>query len=200
MKWKYFLIFLLAPVVVFSQKTISAKKKAFDNCRTDSCKISNALEISEEYLIKDKTKESQKWLDYSKRMLLKFPDERQQYSSNSLQSEIFYYSGLFQFGVHEAQKAIAIAKKSKDSLYLSNAYLMEGINWYEMGKTAKAEVSFHKAKKAFPEKPNLNSKRYQNSKQYIYNDLAQLKIKNKEFDSAYFYNKRAYGFAINLDT
>lgn len=200
MKWNYFLFFLLYSVFVFSQETISDKKKVFCNCQTSSCKITSSIAISEQYLELDKIEESQKWLDYSKKLLLINPDNKQQYSVNSLQSELFYYSGLYQFGLHEAQKAIALAQKSKDSLHLSNAYLIEGINWYEMGKIAKAEMSLHKAKSYFPVKTNTNQKRYQINKEYIYNNIAQLKIRTKQLDSAYFYNKRAYGFAKKMNT
>lgn len=200
MKWNYFLFFLFYSVFVFSQETISDKKKAFANCQTSNCKIVASISISEQYLEIDQIEEAQKWLDYSKKMLLKYPNDAQQYDINSLQSELFYYSGLYQFGLHEAQKGIALAKKNKDSLHLSNAYLMEGINWYEIGKIVKAEISLHNGRKSFPVKPNLNYKKYQNSKQYIYNNIAQLKIKTKQLDSAYFYNKRAYGFAKKMNT
>jgi len=198
MKLYYFLFFLFSSVFVFSQETISDKKKALDRCTTGSCKITSLIAISEYYLEVDQIEASQKWLNYSKKLLLKYPNDNQQYCVNSLQSELFYYSGLYQFGLHEAQKAIKLAKESKDSLHLSNAFLIEGINWYEMGKIAKAEVSYHKAKKYFPVKPNINHKRYQINKEYIYNDIAQLKIKTRQLDSAYFYNKKAYGFAKNL--
>lgn len=199
MKWICFIFFLFYSVIAFPQKTISDKKKAFANCQSSNCKIENATAISEEYLEIDQIEEAQKWLDYSKKMLLKNPDDQQQYYVNSLQSELFYYSGLYQFGLHEAQKAIALAKNSKDSLHLSNAYLIEGINCFEMGKIAKAETSFHKAKSYFPVKTDVSRKRYQINKEYIYNDIAQLKIKTKQLDSAYFYNKKAYGFAKNFN-
>lgn len=199
MKLYYFLLFLFSSVFVFSQETISDKKKAFDKCTTSTCKITSSIAVSEQYLELDQIEEAQIWLNYSKKLLLKYPNDTQQYYINSLQSELFYYSGLYQFGLHEAQKAIKLAKKSKDSLHLSNAFLIEGINWYEMGKIAKAESSYHKAKKYFPVKPNGNHKRYQINKEYIYNDIAQLKIKNRQLDSAYFYNKKAYGFAENLN-
>jgi len=199
MKLYCLLFFLFSPVFVFSQETISDKKKAFDKCTTSSCKITNSIAIAEQYLELDKIEEAQKWLNFSKKMLLKYPNNTQQYCVNSLQSELFYYSGLYQFGLHEAQKAIKLARNSKDSLHLSNAFLIEGINWYEMGKIAKAEASYHEAKKYFPRKFNINHKRYQINKEYIYNDLAQLKIKTRQLDSAYFYNKRAYIFAKNLE-
>lgn len=199
MKLYYFLFFLIFSVFVFSQETISDKKKAFTQCNTNTCKITNSIAIAEYYLELDQIEESQKWLDYSKKMLLKYPNEIQQYSVNSLQSELFYYSGLYQFGLHEAQKAITLAKKSKDSLHLSNAYLIEGINWYEMGKISKAENSFHKAKKYFPAESDVSQKRYQINKEYIYNDIAQLKIKTRQLDSAYVYNKKAYHFAKSFN-
>ena len=198
MKLYYFLLFLFSSVVVFPQEAILDQKKAFDKCPTISCKITNSIAISEQYLELDQIEEAQKWLNYSKKILLQYPNDTQQYCVNSLQSELFYYSGLYQFGLHEAQKAIKLAEKSKDSLHLSNAFLIEGINWYEMGKIANAEASYHKAKKYFPTEPNVNHKRYQINKEYIYNDLAQLKIKTRQLDSAYFYNKKAYGFAKDL--
>jgi len=198
MKLYYFLLFLFSSVFVFSQETISDKKKAFDKCTTSTCKITSSIAVSEQYLELDQIEEAQIWLNYSKKLLLKYPNNTQQYYVNSLQSELFYYSGLYQFGLHEAQKAIKLAKKSKDSLHLSNAFLIEGINWYEMGKIAKAESSYHKAKKYFPLKSNSQRRRYQINKEYIYNDIAQLKIKTRQLDSAYLYNKKAYGFAENL--
>jgi signal transduction histidine kinase len=200
MKLYFFLFFLLSFVFVFSQETISDQKKAFTKCRTSICKITISIAVSEQYLELDEIEEAQKWLNYSKKMLLKYPDSLQEYATNSLQSEIFYYSGLYQFGVHEAQKAITIAKKNKDSLYISNAYLLEGINWCEIGKLAKAEACFHNAEKSFPIKPDPNSKKYQNSRQYIYNDLAQIKVQIKQLDSAYYYNKKSYVFSKKFNS
>jgi signal transduction histidine kinase len=199
MKLYYFIFFLFSSVFVFSQETISEQKKAFTECKMSVCKITLSIAISEHYLEIDEIEEAQKWLDYSKKMLLKYPNDTQQYSVNSLQSELFYYSGLYQFGLHEAQKAIKLARETKDSLRLSNAYLIEGINWYEIEKVGKAEHSFHKAKNYFPIKIDLNQKRYSINKEYIYNDIAQLKIKTKQLDSAYIYNKSAYIFAKNFN-
>lgn len=195
MKLYYFLFFLFSAVFVFSQKTIPDKKEAFGKCKTANCDVASSIAVSEKYLELDRVEEAQKWLDYSKKKLLKCPNDTQQYSINSLQSELFYYSGLFQFGLHEAQKAIRLATITRDSLHLSNAFLLEGINWYEMGKTSKAEKSFHKAKKYFPITYHINYKRYQINKEYIYNNIAQLKIKIQQLDSAHFYNKKAYRFA-----
>ena len=168
------------------------------NGRTSTCKISSSIAISEYYLEVDKIEEAQKWLDYSKKMLLKSPNDKLQYYSNSLQSELFYYMGLYQFGLHEAQKAIELGKDSKDSLFISNAFLLEGISLYEMGKLSNSETSFHKAKKYFPKKTTSGYRRYKINKEYIYNDLAQLKIKINQLDSSYFYNKKAYKFAKNF--
>ena len=195
MKLNSVLFFLLCSVFVFSQETISDKKKAFYNCKTNHCKITAAIAVTEQYLEIDQIENAQKWLDYSKKMLLKYPNEKLQYNSYSLQSELFYYMGLYQFGLHESQKAIELGNKLKDSLFISNSYLLEGINWYEMEKIKKAEISLHKAKKYFPNKISPTYKRYIIDKEYIYNNLAQLKIKTNELDSSYFYNKKAYKFA-----
>ncbi|MBZ4035947.1 hypothetical protein K6T82_14320 [Flavobacterium sp. 17A] len=198
MKLYYSLYFLFSAVFVFSQKTIPDKEEAFGKCKIGSCKVARSIAIAEKHLELDRIEDAQKWLDYSKKMLLKCPNDKQQYLINSLQSELFYYSGLFQFGLHESQKAIKLATFTRDSLHLSNAFLLEGINWFEMGKIPKAEKSFHKAKKYFPVTYHINYKRYQINKEYIYNNIAQLKIKIQQLDSAHFYNKQAYNFAKKL--
>ena len=195
MKLNCVLFFLLCSAFVFSQKTISDTKKAFYNCTTSECKITASIAITEQYLEIDQIENAQKWLDYSKKMLLKYPNEKLQYNSYSLQSELFYYMGLYQFGLHESQKAIELGNKLKDSLFISNSYLLEGINWYEMENIKKAEISFHQAKKYFPDIIPSTYIRYKIDKEYIYNNLAQLKIKTNELDSSYFYNKKAYKFA-----
>jgi hypothetical protein len=61
---------------------------------------------------------------------------------NSLQSEFFLLSGLYQFGLHEAQ-AIKLAKKSKRQFFWM-LFLLEGINWYRNRKIAKAEAPIKK--------------------------------------------------------
>lgn len=195
MKLNCFLFFLLSSVFVFSQETISDKKKTFYNCKTSECKITASIALTEQYLENDQIEAAQKWLDYSKKMLLKYPNEKLQYNTYSLQSELFYYMGLYQFGLHESQKAIELGNKLNDSLFISNSYLLEGINLFEMENMKKAEISLHKAKKYFPNKIPSTYKRYKIDKEYIYNNLAQLKIKTNELDSSYFYNKKAYKFA-----
>ena len=112
MKLYYSFLIIFSSVFVFSQETISDKKKALEKCTTGSCKITRSIAISEYYLELDQIEASQKWLNYSKKLLIKYPNDNQQYCVNSLQSELFYYSGLYQFGLHEAQKAIKLAKKS----------------------------------------------------------------------------------------
>lgn len=197
-KFGYMLFLMLWSMFVFSQETLSEKKVAFNNCKNGIFKVSKSIAISEYYLENDKIEDSQKWLDVSKKMLLNYPNDTLQYYSNSLQSELFYYMGLHQFGLHEAEKSIELSKKINDSLYISNAYLLKGINLYEMEKLSKAEDFFQKAKKYFPLKIKSNYKRYLINKEYIYNDIAQLKIKTNQLDSCYFYNKKAYKFAKNF--
>ena len=198
MKLFYIVFSTFSSLILFSQEPISDKFEKFKNCKTIHCKTTQSLALSEYYLEIDKIEDSQKWLNVTKKMLLKQPNDSLQYISNSIQSELFYYMGLYQFGLHEAQKTIETAKTIGDSLFTSNAFLLEGINLFEMGNLSKSEVSFQKAKKYFPSTTDSTQKRFKINKEYIYNDIAQLKIKIKQLDSAYLYNKKAYKFAVNL--
>lgn len=198
MKLFYIVFSTFSSFILFSQEPISDKFEKFENCKTIHCKTIQSLALSEYYLEIDKIEDSQKWLNVTKKMLLKQPNDSLQYISNSIQSELFYYMGLYQFGLHEAQKTIETAKILGDSLFTSNAFLLEGINLFEMGNLSKSEVSFQKAKKYFPSTTDSTQKRFKINKEYIYNDIAQLKIKIKQLDSAYLYNKKAYKFAVNL--
>ena len=194
---RLFYIFIISslPLLIFPQGLATGKIRKYNNCKTDDCKTKQSVVISEYYLEIDKIENAQKWLNVTKKILLKEPNDRLQYISNSLQSELFYYMGLYQFGLHEAQKAVELAKNLQDSLYVSNAFLIEGVNLYEMGNLYKSEIAFHKAKRFFPLIILNNHKRFTINKEYIYNDIAQLKIKKSQLDSAYFYNKKAYKFA-----
>lgn len=194
MKFYFFSILMFTTAFGFSQESIEVKKKAFNQCKTEDCKVTNALLISEKYLEIDKIEQSQNWLDTSKKLLLNNPNNALQYSVNSMQSELFYYMGLYQFGLYEAQKGLKLANEIQDSLYISNAYLLEGINLFEMNKLYNSEKSFHKAKKYFPSVIKSNQ-RYHINQEYIFNDIAQLKIRTKQLDSSLIYNKKAYFFA-----
>ena len=194
MRKSYFLFSLLNITLVFSQ----SKTSDFDSCKTLSCKIEKAIELSEYYLENDKISESQKWLDFAKNNITKNPNAKNEYLINSLQSELFYYMGLYQFGLHEAQKGIELSKEINDSLYISNSYLIEGVNYFEIPDLKKAEESFHLAKKYFPENSKTKNRRFEINREYIYNNLAQLKIKTKQLDSSYLYNKKAYFFAKKM--
>jgi signal transduction histidine kinase len=193
------ILFFFFTHLVVSQEIISEQKKSFNQCKTNSCKVAEALKISEHYLEIDKIDEAQKWIDYSKKILPELPNDTLHYFANSFQSEIFYYMGLYQFGLHEAEKAIKFGTELNDSLYISNAYLIEGINWFEIGELSKTEATFQKAKKFFPTQNGKGYKRFKINKAYIYNNIAQLKLQVNQVDSAYFYNKNAYKFAQNFN-
>lgn len=198
MKLFYVIFTAFSSLLIFSQESTADKIQKYNHCKTIHCKTIQSAALSEYYLEIDKIEEAQKWLNITKKMLLKKPNDTLQYISNSMQSELFYYMGLYQFGLHEAQKSVILAKKLEDSLFVSNSFLLEGVNLFEMGKLSKSDISFHKAKRYFPSKIDFKHKRFSINKEYIYNDIAQLKIKTKQLDSAYFYNEKAYKFAKNL--
>lgn len=188
-------LLLLFTTIAFSQQKAESKIAAFNECTTVSCKIEKALEISEYYLETDKTAKSQKWLDYAKANISKNPSKQNQIIIYALQSELFYYMGLYQFGVHESQKGVELSKEMNDSLYAANAYLIEGINYFEIHDYKKTEQALHFAKNYFPNSFKTKFKRFEENREYIYNNLAQLKMKIHETDSSFFYNKKAYHFA-----
>lgn len=194
---KFFLSFFICFIatLTFSQEKVSALVLGFEKCKEVSCKIDQALLISEYYLEIDDIAASQKWLNRAKNSKPKNLSIKQQYLINSLQSELFYYMGLYQFGLHEAQKGVEISKEMNDSLYIANSYLMEGINYFEIPNINKSEKALQLAKNYFPQKNVSKNKRFQINKEYIFNNIAQLKLKISQLDSCYIYNKKAYGIA-----
>lgn len=198
MKFFSAFFFLFFAVGVFSQATLPEKKAAFSACKTDACKMAQSIAIAEYYLETDKIGQSQKWLDVSKKLLAKNPNANAQYLINSLQSELFYYMGLYQFGLYESQKSVKLGKELGDSLYVVNGYLIEGINLFEMNKWPLAEKALQRAKKYFPQGKQNGQRRFVINREYIYNNLAQLKIRINQQDSAFHYNEKAYFFAKKL--
>lgn len=167
----------------------------YNLCTNDDCRAVQAFKVSKQYLEEDNIVASQKWLDISKNLRdAEQPDSLVCYT-HSLQSELFYYMGLFQFGRQEAVKAVKNAKLLKDSLQISDAYFFEGLNLYELGLKPQSGKAFNNSLMFFPKKKR-NRFVETIGKEHIYNNIAQLKLLVKELDSAMYYNKQAYTEAI----
>lgn len=185
-------IFAAANAQKFADKS---KLQEFNNCKTQKCKITQSFVLAEYYLEVDDIQSSQKWLSKTKDLVSPKQNDTTTVYIHSLQSELFYYDGLFQFGTNEAEKAIQKAKQLQDNSLIANAYFFKGINQVEMNELKEAEKSFWKAKAYQPEKNTKSSIRSSIQNEHIFNNIAQLKLIIQQTDSAVWYNTKAYLFA-----
>ena len=160
----------------------------------------NLFVTAEYYLDNDDIDSSQKWLNITKDILNPSITDSTDCFVNSLQSELFYYNGLFQFGKDEARKQIVVAQKIKDSLLIADGYFFLGINQFELGDYSNAQKSLWISRKIYPKLKPSKRMRFTIQNEHIYNNLAQAKIKLHQLDSAFWYNKKAYEFAVKSNS
>ncbi len=169
--------------------------KNLQNCNTEKCRIKQSFLLAEYFLETDDIESSQRWLEKTKDLVSPKVIDSTAVFIQSLQSELFYYMGLYQFGTNEAEKAIEKARQIKDSLLIADAYFFLGINQLEINELEKAQQSLWKSRNYFPNKTDRKHIRSLIQKEHIYNNIAQSKFKLKEMDSAVWYNAKAYSFA-----
>lgn len=179
-------------------KPISALR--FSTAKTIKDKIRYAFTTAEYYMDNDDMEASQQWLNTVKDLLNPAVTDATNCFVHSLQSELFYYNGLYQFGKDESRKQIMISQKIKDSLSLIDGYFFLAINQIEMGEYKEAQQSLWSSVKFYPRKKAAKRMRFIIQNEHIYNNLAQVKIKLNQPDSAFWYNKRAYGFALRANS
>ncbi|MGV3695739.1 sensor histidine kinase [Flavobacterium sp.] len=177
-----------------------ASIKKFSQSKTNKEKIHHSFVIAEYYLDNDDIDASQKWLNVTKDHLNPSVTDTTDCFVHSLQSELFYYNGLYQFGKDEARKQIGIAQKIKDSLSVSDGYFFLAINQIELGNYKDAQQSLWSSGKFYPDRKPTKRMRSVIQKEYIYNNLAQAKIKLHQADSAFWYNNKAYGYALRANS
>lgn len=196
MKYKLlgFLLFcfniMVAQVV---PKPLSETK--FNQSTTSKDRIRHSFVTAEYYLENDDIDSSQKWLNVTKDLLNPAITDSTDCFVNSVQSELFYYNGLYQFGKDEARKQIGAAQKIKDSLLVADGYFFLAINEFELGEYLNAQQSLECSKKYFPKTKAPKRIRFLIQNEHIYNNLSQVKFKLHQLDSAFWYNKKAYEFA-----
>lgn len=188
----FFLIFIGGKAQVLSDKNNFQELK---KCKTTKCKITKSFLLAEYYLEIDDIQSSQQWLDKTKELVSPKVTDTTIIFIHSLQSELFYYDGLFQFGTNQAEKAIQKATQLKDNLLIANGYFFKGINLIEMNKLKEAEISLWKARDFQPQKDLKPYIRSTIQQEHIFNNIAQLKLKMHQADSAVWYNTKAYQFA-----
>lgn len=190
---------LLFGITVVAQDVEQAEIKAFQNSKTLEEKIVHAFLLSEYMMESDRVEQSQKWLETAKELNGSRPRDTMDCYIRSQQSELFYYMGLFQFGVQEAERELALARKLKDSAVMADAYLFIGINNFEMNQFPEAEKALFASKRIYPKKFRKRL-RYLVQEEHIYNNISQLKLARMEFDSAMWYVERAYRFALAVQS
>ena len=195
---RFFLnLFLVITFALGKAQNLSenTKLQELKNCKTLNCKIAKSFLLAEFFLETDDIQSSQKWLDSTKDLVSPKQSDTTIVFIHSLQSELFYYDGLFQFGTNEAEKAIQRAKQLQNNLLIANGYFFKGINQIEMNKLKEAEKSLWNARDYQPENYIKSHIRSTIQKEHIFNNIAQLKLKIHQADSAVWYNAKAYQLA-----
>ena len=164
-------------------------------CKTNECRIKNSFVRAEYYLEDDNLRLSQKWLEKTKVLNNTKRVDTTSIFINSLQSELFYYNGLFQFGINEAEKVITNSVLLNDSLLISDGYFFKGINLLELNDLDDSEKMLWKSRDYQPRKVQKKYIRSAILNEHIYNNLAQIKLRVQQSDSAIWYNSKAYLFA-----
>lgn len=104
------------------------------------------------------------------------------YLLHCLESEILYYNALFQLGAEKAEQALLIARNElrNDSLFVSNALNLSGINTENFLDTATAEERF---RSSLAMMTHHNDPLYSN-KAHVTSNLAQLWSKKGLFEQS----------------
>ncbi len=176
----------------FTQETNYGKKiNEYKKCNIKDCQIINSFLLAQSYLDTDDIESSQKWISVTKNLVNPNVIDTTACYINSLQSELFYYTGLYQFGSQEAERTIKKAFIIKDSVMIAEGYFYRSINELELNQLKKSEKSLFLSKKYYPKLPKKTIKAliYQ---EHIYNNIAQVKLKLKQLDSAIYYNAISY--------
>lgn len=179
-------------------QSLTEKKKLnqFKICQDNQCRVLRSFLLAEHFLETDDIESSQKWLQKTKDLVSPKVTDTTTVFIHSLQSELFYYMGLFQFGTYEAKKGIEKAKQLNDSTLIADSYFFLGINQMEINAFKEAHQSLWQSRNFYPKQ---SAKKYIRSciqNEHIYNNIAQLKFKTRELDSAFWYNKKAYQMAL----
>ncbi len=171
----------------------------FKNSNNRLEKINLAFSIVDKYIKYDYDDSAQTWIYTLIELNSIKMNDTIDYFIHSRQTEIFYFSNLMQFAGTSANKTIAIAQKIKDSAFIADAFAFKSYIYEELDSIAEAKSAAVMAKRFFPKIAKVYKRSLIRYSQII-NQIAQLYVKLKETDSAYYYNKMAYNLAIQDST
>ncbi len=194
----YVQLFVLLLCLNLAAQSPMEKKKLnqLKACQDNPCKVKRTFLMAEHFLETDDIESSQKWLQKTKDLVSPKVTDTTTVFIHSLQSELFYYMGLFQFGTYEAKKGIEKAKQLNDSTLIADSYFFLGINQMEINAFKEAHQSLWQSRNFYPKQWAKKYIRSCIQNEHIYNNIAQLKFKTRELDSAFWYNKKAYQMAL----
>lgn len=117
-------IFFLSCCLNLTAQVQTEKEKVdlFNACRDNQCRVKRSFLMAEHFLETDDIESAQKWLQKTKDLVSPKATDTTTVFIHSLQSELFYYMGLFQFGTYEAEKGIEKALQLNDSTLIADAY------------------------------------------------------------------------------
>ncbi len=142
MKSFFQLIFLFFCLNLGAQNPSEKEKlNQLNTCQDNRCRVTRSFLLAEHFLETDDIESAQKWLQITKDLVSPRSIDTTTVFIHSLQSELFYYMGLFQFGTYEAKKGIEKAKQLKDSTLIADSYFFLGINQIEINAFDEAQQS-----------------------------------------------------------
>jgi signal transduction histidine kinase len=172
---------------VFS--TDSAKRK-FDTAISIKDKLDAAMELAN-YYGGVENDVAQNWIYKAEELNQLNPNDTVSYYLQIWQSEVFYYSGLYQFGIHSADKQIEKGNKIKDSFLMASAYFFKAINQLELDSLNLAKENLTIALTLYPlHKPVVQYRKLAYHNQLV-NVYAETLYKQKKYESSLLINNQA---------
>jgi signal transduction histidine kinase len=185
----------------YDEDTIPVVEKIikFKNSNNRLEKINLAFSIVDKYIKYDYDDSAQTWIYTLIELNSIKMNDTIDYFIHSRQTEIFYFSNLMQFAGTSANKTIAIAQKIKDSAFIADAFAFKSYIYEELDSIAEAKSAAVMAKRFFPKIAKVYKRSLIRYSQII-NQIAQLYVKLRVTDSAYYYNTMAYSLALQDST
>jgi signal transduction histidine kinase len=184
------LIFILSmPVAVLSQsaeriKIDSAKAKTLLYKKGDSAYMNTCFYIADLFMDIDMYDSAQIWLnEISALVPIKKPTHFNFYLAVN-QTITYYYNGLKQIGLKEGERALSIAKKLNDSIYLATAYNISGVFLMNSDSLQKSLAYFKEGIKYCRQPPYPYKYLVISKPHNLYGNLGELYFKMEMYDSA----------------
>ncbi len=119
------------------------------------------------------------------------------YYVQQTQLEVYFFSGLLEFGIKAGYDVLKIANDLKDSLCIATTSEYMGLQYQEMGDYKKADSFFVLGATLFPKNPNYNTHRNKFGVANILQSLAESRLLKAEYTDALKFNAGALAAAPN---